>query len=510
MVARTVACSYLIPYRFGSSTPQSEAEPVGRGNEGEQCTLETLYTTGNSLEEPGFLPIDLRHPFLFYIGHLAAFAWNKAAPLLRLEPFRPEFDVLFERGIDPDVDDPAKCHDHPDVPDAWPAVEQILAYRDRVRAAILACGKERVTSALDGPDGILDMLLEHDLMHIETLYYMLAQYERERKPYVDARAPAPRVGADTQEWNFVHIPTGAAALGRTRPSDGLDAQAKRQFGWDNEFGDESGLVVHVHDFRVAQHPVTVRQFAAFIASGGYKDANLWRDADWQWRKKQGVEYPASWRQKADFGSGRYESTPSSLDQILKGFELVGALHRSRDLEAFQDVPVFCSLAEARAFAKWKQCRLPTEGEWQRMAYGRRADASKVDALAVWQRTREDASATPGVHGNFGFHCTLPCPVGSFPAGDSDFGVSGLIGDGWELTDSEFMPLRGFSPSPHYPNYSADFFDGKHFVLKGASWATDAKLVRPSFRNWYQFNYPFVFAKFRLVMDKVHVHEDATS
>jgi formylglycine-generating enzyme required for sulfatase activity len=52
----------------------------------------------------------------------------------------------------------------------------------------------------------------------------------------------------------------------------------------------------------------------------------------------------------------------------------------------------------------------------------------------------------------------------------------------------------------YPDYSKDFFDGKHFVLKGASWATAAELLRPSFRNWYQVHYPYVFAKFRCVSD----------
>ena len=39
---------------------------------------------------------------------------------------------------------------------------------------------------------------------------------------------------------------------------------------------------------------------------------------------------------------------------------------------------------------------------------------------------------------------------------------------------------------------------RHYVLKGASWATDAQLIRRSFRNWYQARYPYVFAKFRCV------------
>jgi hypothetical protein len=44
----------------------------------------------------------------------------------------------------------------------------------------------------------------------------------------------------------------------------------------------------------------------------------------------------------------------------------------------------------------------------------------------------------------------------------------------------------------YPGYSADFFDGKHYVLQGTSWATDNGLIRRSFRNWYQGRVPFVF------------------
>jgi formylglycine-generating enzyme required for sulfatase activity len=75
----------------------------------------------------------------------------------------------------------------------------------------------------------------------------------------------------------------------------------------------------------------------------------------------------------------------------------------------------------------------------------------------------------------------------------------LAGNGWELTDTAFAPFPKFSPYvKSYPDYSRDFFDGKHFVLKGASWATAADLVRPAFRNWYQAHYPYVFAKFRCV------------
>ena len=49
-------------------------------------------------------PIALRHPFIFYVGHLPAFAWNHiCAGVLRLPSLNAGFDELFSRGIDPDV-----------------------------------------------------------------------------------------------------------------------------------------------------------------------------------------------------------------------------------------------------------------------------------------------------------------------------------------------------------------------------------------------------------------------
>jgi len=50
----------------------------------------------------------------------------------------------------------------------------------------------------------------------------------------------------------------------------------------------------------------------------------------------------------------------------------------------------------------------------------------------------------------------------------------------------------------YPEYSAEFFDGGHYVIKGASPATAKELIRRSFRNWFRPNYPYVYATFRTV------------
>ena len=86
-----------------------------------------------------------------------------------------------------------------------------------------------------------------------------------------------------------------------------------------------------------------------------------------------------------------------------------------------------------------------------------------------------------------------------PAGDSRWGVSQLTGNGWEWTSSVFEPFPGFEPFPFYRGYSADFFDGRHFVLKGASPRTAKRLARQSFRNWFRPRYPYVYAGFHLVI-----------
>ena len=114
----------------------------------------------------------------------------------------------------------------------------------------------------------------------------------------------------------------------------------------------------------------------------------------------------------------------------------------------------------------------------------------------------DYNPTDGVHTrqcNGGdFQRWDPIMVGSFPDGRSAFEVDDILGNGWEWTSSLFRPFPGFEPFPFYRGYSTNFFDGKHFVMKGASPRTAACMLRRSFRNWFQAHYPFVYASFRCV------------
>src|SRR5581483_668365 len=140
-----------------------------------------------------------------------------------------------------------------------------------------------------------------------------------------------------------------------------------------------------------------------------------------------------------------------------------------------DCPVYVTQAQAEEYARWRGMRLPSEAEFHRAA-------SVAPA--------PDASAD-----NFDFRHWDPVPVargGDMPAQ--------LTGNGWEWTSTVFAPFPGFQPFPFYRNYSEPFFDGQHYVLKGASPRTAACMARPSFRNWFRPQYPYIYATFRLVQD----------
>lgn len=100
--------------------------------------------------------------------------------------------------------------------------------------------------------------------------------------------------------------------------------------------------------------------------------------------------------------------------------------------------------------------------------------------------------------NTGFSHWHPQPVTAL--GGSLAGQAGM-GGVWEWTSSPLERHEGFEPMALYPAYTADFFDGKHNVVLGGSWATHPRVAgRKSFVNWYQRNYPYAWVGARVVRD----------
>ena len=405
-------------------------------------------------------PIALRNPIVFYEGHLPAF--SVIALLKRglgLAGVDERMEKLFERGIDPDSVDAAVPRSGADT--IWPSREAVLEFGTRADAAIVeALAKtpfdlDGVTHRAMRHGEAIFTALEHEAMHQETLLYMW-----HRLPFAQKIAPAaPRYElGPAPAPSRVEIPAGVATLGAAR-----DAVP---FGWDNEFGEQR---VEVGRFEIDVHSVTNAAFLEFVSAGGYSNREWWSDAGWAWIGADHVAHPAFWVRD----NGRW---------LWRGmFEAVPLP---------ESWPVYVSYEEAAAFARWRGRRLPTEAEYHRAAF---ATPSGVEREFPWGDEPPDHS-----RGNFDFAAWDPVPAGARPSGASAWGVHDLIGNGWEWTSSVFGPFPGFEPMTSYPEYSADFFDGQHRVIKGASPATAKELVRRSFRNWFRPNYPYVYAKFRTV------------
>jgi len=416
-----------------------------------------------NIVKPGSLyerPIPERHRIIFYLGHLEAFDWNLLrGRILDLKTFDPALDQLFAFGIDP-VDGGLPS----DQPADWPAETEVRRYvqqvRERVDAGLAELSPADWESAPVGADFSASMLLnvaiEHRFMHAETLAYMLHQLPLDHKV---VRQPKPALVVPRVEFEMIDIPAGLATLGLAR-------KPENTFGWDNEYEEHK---VDVPTFAIDKYKVTNGQYLDFVVAGGYENREFWADADWGWRAAQDVRHPAFWR-----GSGDRWHCRTMFDEIPLPL----------------DWPVYVSQAEASAYARWAGKSLPNEAQWHRAAYGTPGDQ---------ERPYPWGAAIPSARkGNFDFQHWDPTSVGAFPDGQSAFGVADLLGNGWEWTASPFQPFAGFQPFSFYPGYSANFFDGKHYVMKGASPRTAACMLRRSFRNWFQPHYQYVYAGFRCI------------
>ena len=185
-----------------------------------------------------------------------------------------------------------------------------------------------------------------------------------------------------------------------------------------------------------------------------------------------------------------------------------------------------SYNELEAYAKWANGRIPTLEEAKSIylyAEGTKPDPEKVPSSlisavnghlvneGVEETPPHDRSLPNGVASqrspnpndlfvdlegrNIGFKNWHPTPVtgNDHLCGQSDNG--GL----WEWSSTPLTAHEGFKPMDLYPGYTADFFDGKHNVCLGGSWATVPRIAgRKSFVNWYQRSYPYVWCTARLV------------
>ncbi|PWN31134.1 DUF323-domain-containing protein [Jaminaea rosea] len=438
-------------------------------------------------------PIDLRHICLFYLGHIPAFVDILLLKVLPdLEPLDAYYNKIFERGIDPHVDDPTQCHSHSEVPQSeedWPKVEEILAYREKVMDRLVgiyadfASGKRTLNRHVAR---CIKMVQEHIDLHQETLLYMLAQSdetlppvgfsqpdwasltrqwekedarqggEEERNALVNFKADTVVIGHDDDDRRDTDFETKAPS----KDVRALNAQlGNPEFGWDNE---QPARKEQTKAFSITASPVTNEQYLRFVAATGYQEQDV----------------PPSWIKATGTGS------KSSHDYNVR--TIYGPVPLATVARLW---PVTGSGAQLRRYAAWAGGRLPTHAELRRF----------LDSA-----TSPNCVDRPG--SNVGFRYWHPVPAAlptniTAKGGANSLGLPGHNGGVWEWTCTAFSAHEGFVPSILYPGYSADFHDGRHDVVLGGSWAsTPCVAGRKTVCNAYQRDYPYAFIGGRVVFD----------
>ncbi|KFY00105.1 hypothetical protein V490_01483 [Pseudogymnoascus sp. VKM F-3557] len=470
-------------------------------------------------------PIKLRNACIFYLGHIPTFLdmqLSKSTGMPLCEP--SHYPQIFERGIDPDVDNPDNCHAHSEIPDQWPPVEEILEYQAQVRRKVEGLYAAGASDASRKVGRSLWIGLEHEIMHLETLLYMLLQSDNRMPPprtvKPDFEKQAERDAEKEVENQWFTIPEQDITLGLDDPEDN---SGDGHFGWDNE---KPTRKAHVRSFQAKGRPITNEEYAIYLNATN----NEHLPASWT-RQHANGDLTAHMPNGYTNGNGNltnghtngHANSPAKLNPSYISNILVRTVYGPVSLAHALHWPVSASYDEIARCAKWMGGRIPTAEE-ARSIYsyvdgmrlkevGNATRVPAVNAHLVNNGVEESPpSRDPADHpagpqstlftdlegANVGFKHWHPVAVtadGDKLAGQAE------MGGVWEWTSSVLERHEGFEEMELYPAYTADFFDGKHNIVLGGSWATHPRIAgRKSFVNWYQRNYPYVWAGARLVRD----------
>ncbi|WP_373478548.1 5-histidylcysteine sulfoxide synthase [Geminocystis sp.] len=398
-------------------------------------------------------PDSLRNPLIFYLGHSAVFYINKLV-ILRLlkesQRINPDYEKLYEIGVDPETPN--------ELQKAiafikWAKVEELWQYRHQAYKMVINVIEKTPLTLPITPDSLwwgIIMSIEHQRIHIETSSMLIRQLPLElvRKPsqwhYAKSQGKPP-----TNE--MIKIKGGKVILGKKK-DDNL-------YGWDVDFGEKE---VIISPFQVSKYLITNGEFLEFVNNKGYDNKNYWDEISWQWKLENKASYPKFWRKLSHNYSYRL-----MFDEI--------------DLPL--DFPVEVNHHEANAYCRYLSQKL--------------GNKYQLMSEAQWQFLQQKSDDNINNY-NLNFKFISPHSVGSLETSKNDQNIYDLRGNVWEWLGDIFTPLSSFKPHYLYQDYSAPFFDNRHYMLMGGSWATNGYEATPYYRNWFR-PYFYQHAGFRIIL-----------
>lgn len=403
-------------------------------------------------------PDPLRNRLIFYLGHSAVFYINKLIRVgLLKKRINSFYETLFEIGVDPETPeelDRAVKEIH------WPDVEKVWQYRDEAKAEITRVINQAEISFpinQNSPLWALLMAIEHSYIHFETSSMLIRQLPSDKVKCPQGWDYAISKGNPPGN-EFIEIPGGKVNLGKSTQSF--------TYGWDIDYGN---LCVEVEPFAVSKYLISNQDFLAFVQDDGYNNPEFWHPESWSWKQQYKVQHPKFW-------------IPSNN----------GYCYRTvfDEIDLPKDFPVEVNHYEAMAYCRWQGegNRLLTEAEWN-LAIGRSKE----------QQSENNSVSFDTKNYNLNLKYCSPSPVGGADSSNNKFGLCDLRGNVWEWLGDKFNCLPGFQAHYLYEDYSKPFFDNKHYLIAGGSWASMGAYASASCRNWFR-PYFYQHVGFRIAKD----------
>lgn len=339
-----------------------------------------------------------------------------------------------------------------------PPLDQILAYREHVDAAI---GRLLDQTPEDEALRRIVLGIQHEQQHLELAATDI-KHALFTNPLQPAYAPkGDRQGTGTDiapplSW-LSYAPGFPGRPGVVDVGISPDPASVESFAFDNETPRHP---VYISPFRLASRLTTCSEFLAFMDEEGYSRAELWLSEGWDTVQREGWQAPLYWRRDPATRSGWRVYT-------LRGWQ---------PLEEVSETPV-CHLSffEADAFARWSGHRLPTEFEWEFVAAQVPVEGNFLETGALHPQSAAGMSADP----------TQPQQI---------------FGDVWEWTASPYTGYPGYKALPGALGEYNGKFMSSQMILRGGSCVTPVTHIRATYRNFFHPATRWQFSGLRLARD----------
>ncbi|MCC5816190.1 MAG: ergothioneine biosynthesis protein EgtB [Leptospira sp.] len=360
------------------------------------------------LEIEDYVPqaIDFVSPPKWNLGHTTWFF--EEFILSQFKPgykkFHPVYDYLFNSYYNEKGDRVARTNRGAL---SRPTVKEVIAYRKAIDSVMQEFISEDIPNECKQ---LIILGIHHEQQHQE-LFFTDLKYTWSLNPLYPGYSEIAFVeDIEVQKIDWINVDEGIYTIGHQGEG----------FCFDNELGSHK---VFLQDFSIRDNLVTNAEFIEFILDYGYKNYIFWHEEGWAWINQNQMEMPMYWIVQDN----------EYFQYTLAGLKKINPNH----------ILTHISYYEAYAFAEWKNCKLPTEFEWEVAS----------DRLS-W-------------------------------------------GDRWEWTSSSYLPYPGFTKNMAAGEYNGKFMVNQQ-VLRGSSVVTPAGHSRKTYRNFFHPQIGYQFNGIRLV------------